>query len=57
MSFGGNGFVSCDLMLGELKVNLEKLRYLTSYMSGFVDGKDNVANTPYVEIGSCTKIN
>lgn len=57
MSFGGNGSITCNLAGGELKINLQKLRYLQSYTFGFVDGIDDGGNTPLVEIGNCTKIN
>lgn len=57
MNFGHDGFITCNIIGGELKINLKKLRYLRSYTFGFVDGIDDGGNTPLVEIGNCTKIN
>ena len=56
MNFAPGGFVSCDLVNGDLKINFENLRFLSTYTSGFVDGYDNGGNTPFVQIGTCSKI-
>lgn len=52
-----NGFFSCRLWVGELKVSLENGRFLKTYSSGYVDGVNNNDNTPHVEIGTCSKLN
>jgi hypothetical protein len=38
------------------KFNLGVLRYIETYLEGFIDGKDTEGNTPYVTVGKCTRI-
>jgi hypothetical protein len=54
--FDNSGWISCDLMGGELKVNLTNGRFLKSYTFGYTDGVDNNENTPGIAIGVCTRI-
>jgi hypothetical protein len=49
-------FISCTAELSEHYFNLRSNRFLTSYMIGYTDGKDNDENTPSVSGGTCTKI-
>jgi hypothetical protein len=55
------GYLSCDALYGEFKFNTNNLRYIKTYIAGYgevtaggtvVEGDD----TPYVEIGRCSKI-
>lgn len=50
------GEFSCMQFGGEWIMHIENLRFLQSYVWGYVDGRDNNENTPNVEIGTCTKI-
>ena len=49
-------FIACTAGLSEHYFNLKSNRFLTSYMLGYIDGKDNDDNTPVVSGGTCTKI-
>ena len=51
-----NGSFSCKMIGGDLEVNLSNGRFLRSYVWGYVDGEDNNNNTPYIEIGKCSRI-
>lgn len=55
LNFALDGFIECKQMSIDLKINVETLRFLSSYTYGFVDGSD--VDTPVIEIGNCTKIN
>jgi hypothetical protein len=48
--------VTCLQNFEEIKINLEKLRFLSVYLYGYVDGQDNNDNTPFVKAGPCVKI-
>jgi|SRR6185369_3459648 hypothetical protein len=50
------GWVRCNYALHEFKFNLNTNRFLTAYLDGYADGKDNKKNTPSIEGGACTKI-
>lgn len=41
---------------GGVTLNIETRRYLKWYNYGFYDGIDTDANTPYVEIGVCSRL-
>jgi hypothetical protein len=49
--FGG---LRCDLFFGEVLFNKNSLRYLETYIAGYVSGEDNNDNTPSITIGRCT---
>jgi hypothetical protein len=51
-----NDFITCTAGLSEDYFNLKSNRFLTSYMLGYIDGKDNDENTPVVSGGTCTRI-
>jgi hypothetical protein len=53
---GETGEFSCMQFGGEWVMNLKNMRFLQSYLWGYVDGVDDNRNTPYVQIGTCTKI-
>lgn len=54
--WGWANTVECYASLEDVRVNLDKLRYLKTYLVGFIDGEDNDENTPFLEGGTCTKI-
>ena len=55
---GSNNLAFCSRNLIDYKINLEKNRYLAVYAFGFAVGgqSDEVSDTPYIEGGTCTKI-
>jgi hypothetical protein len=50
------GYVECQWSFGRLKFNLNSNRFLSAYLSGFVNGKENNDDNPAVLGGTCTKI-
>jgi hypothetical protein len=52
------GKLDCDIQVGlyEVKINFENHRFLKIYKAGYLDGRDNNANTPSISGGICTKI-
>ncbi len=44
----------CSSLIHAL-INVKTLRFMTWYPVGYVDGRDNNANTPYIAIGRCSK--
>jgi hypothetical protein len=55
---GDNSLAFCRRGLIDYKINLEKNRYLAVYAIGFAVGwqSDEDSDTPYMEGGTCTKI-
>uniref|UniRef100_UPI0040483776 hypothetical protein n=1 Tax=Rheinheimera sp. TaxID=1869214 RepID=UPI0040483776 len=49
--------VTCESFPYHIAFNKEKLRFSAYYLYGFVDGRDSNADTPAVEIGTCSKLN
>jgi hypothetical protein len=39
-----------------MRVNLKSLRYMQIYSEGYLEGDDNNNDTPYIQIGRCSKI-
>jgi hypothetical protein len=52
----GTEVLRCDAVLFELTFNMNTNRFLTAYLYGYVNGKDNNDDTPAVSVGICTKI-
>lgn len=50
------GRVRCSANLTDYEFNFHDLRFLSIYAVGFVDGTDDPANTPFVETGTCSRI-
>ena len=50
------GFDCLGADLQEYRFNLKTDRFLTAYMGGYVDGANSNADTPYINGGTCTKI-
>lgn len=50
------GSLNCRAYGGPLTVNFNNLRFMSTYLYGFVDGMDNNENTPFIHVGKCTKI-
>ena len=48
--------VTCQLLMGELYIAFQKLRYWTTYTPGFTVESAQEGNTPYIEVGSCSEI-
>lgn len=44
----------CNSFLGQLNFSMGTLRYIESYMFGYVQGKDNKYNAPKVTVGTCS---
>jgi hypothetical protein len=42
--------------LQEYRFSLKTNRFLSTYLYGYIDGKDSKENTPSIEGGTCTKI-
>ena len=55
-SWAPGGDLSCNLKGGQLKVNFNTLRFLNTYLKGYIDGVDDNSNTPFINVGTCTKI-
>jgi hypothetical protein len=59
--FNTNGFLKCagvlHLARNTFYFHRSHMRYLRSYMFGYVDGKDEARNTPLVGACECTKFN
>lgn len=51
-----NGGFRCDAVLTDYVFDLDSNRFLSVYLQGYVDGKDNNENTPAVSAGTCTTI-
>ena len=52
-----DGYIACDgPRLTRYKFNLQSNRFLTSYLQGYISGKDNNNDTPSVAGGLCTRI-
>ena len=52
----GRRWLFCETSVGNYQLNLNNNRYLEVYPIGYADGQENNDNTPYVEGGTCTKI-
>jgi hypothetical protein len=48
--------VFCTTGFQDYVVNLQTNRFLAIYLAGYVNGKDNNADNPSIEAGTCTKI-
>lgn len=53
---GPMGWIYCSASLTDYSINLASMRFLESYMVGFVGGADNNENTPSMFGGTCAKI-
>jgi hypothetical protein len=52
-----SGYVACTSdALTDYRFSLKHLRYLSSYMYGFIDGSNDNSDTPHTSGGTCTKI-
>ncbi|MER8882609.1 hypothetical protein [Mesorhizobium sp. M0816] len=51
-----SGRVQCTAALSDYDFNFSDLRFMLVYAVGFIDGKDDSKNTPYIEIGTCSRI-
>jgi len=56
IEFNSSGFMFCDVLGGHIRMSKNTLRYVETYEIGFIDGKDNNDNTPFIEIGTCTPL-
>jgi hypothetical protein len=48
--------MNCSGPEGLFMFNPENLRYLRSYMQGYINGADNNEHTPHVAIGTCSSL-
>ena len=54
--FNSAGYLFCDVLGGNMRINKNTLRYIETYEIGFINGKDNDSDTPYIEIGTCSPL-
>ena len=54
--FNQYGIFNCSLMVGHVRFNKNNLRFLRTYIFGYVDGENNNDNTPNVTIGKCSPL-
>jgi hypothetical protein len=52
--FDSEGNLKCGMLFGELLFNKNTMRFLSTYMFGYLDGIDNNDNTPAISIGVCS---
>ncbi|MEY5028045.1 MAG: hypothetical protein RLZ63_360 [Pseudomonadota bacterium] len=50
------GFLNCDIIGGQLKFNKNTLRFMTTYLFGYVDGYDTNDDTPSIRFGKCSPL-
>lgn len=48
--------VKCWTFGGELIFNPKTLRYIHTYLHGYISGEDNNDNTPTITIGKCSPL-
>jgi len=48
--------ISCARLGGDVIFDKKTLRYLRTYIAGYVDGVNNNNNTPLIEIGTCSPL-
>ena len=51
-----DGLLACRAGLKEYQIGLQSMRYISSYMIGYVGGQDANTDNPAVMGGTCTKI-
>lgn len=51
-----SGILDCAIIGGQLRFNKQNLRYLNTYIYGYIDGGDNNDNTPGIEFGECSPL-
>jgi hypothetical protein len=51
-----NQRITCNLFVGEVIFDKKTLRYIRTYVTGYVDGVTNNDNTPLIEIGTCSPL-
>lgn len=51
-----NQRIICNFQVSEVIFDKKTLRYLKTYIAGYVDGIANNDNTPLIEIGTCTAL-
>ena len=47
-------FIKCNVLFGEHIMSRKNLRFMKSYMVGYVDGVNSDSNTPSIIIGKCS---
>lgn len=50
------GYLFCSDYFGQIEFNKNSLRYIETYIRGYVEGEDNGLNTPAVDIGTCSPL-
>ena len=48
--------INCNLIFGEVIFDKKTLRFLKTYLPGYVDGIETNANTPHMLIGKCSPL-
>ena len=54
--FSEAGFLECDIIGGQLRFNKKTLRFLKTYVWGYVEGVDNDNDTPAIVFGECSPL-
>lgn len=52
----GVDYVDCDTFGGTFSLNINNLRYMETYMHGYINGLDSNSNTPNITIGKCSPL-
>ena len=55
-AFTDAGLINCSNYSGSVLFNKTNLRFLKTYILGYVDGTDNQNNTPAIVIGKCSPL-
>ena len=54
--FNSAGFIFCEVLGGSMRMSKKSLRYIETYEIGFFDGIDKNADTPMIEMGTCSPL-
>ena len=52
----GQTSINCNEFFGEVIFNKKTLRFLKTYLPGYVDGVESNADTPHMMIGKCSPL-
>jgi hypothetical protein len=51
-----NGLTVCTTGMLDYKLNIGPMRYMEVYQHGYIDGRDEPGNTPWISVGKCSRI-
>ena len=55
-AFNDSGRINCSNYSGSVLFNKTNLRFLSTYILGYIDGADSQNNTPAITIGKCSPL-